>query len=104
MDEHHFAAKANSPQTVALPANDHRAELNPAQYQWPQNVLENPDGSPLLAAAGMVLGFIDTVVCLIKRGLQLVADVLVICDDYLTGALGQKYWIGTPLEAFCPKS
>src|SRR5437016_11325948 len=45
-DNHHFAGKANSPITVSVPVNDHSAELNVAQYDWPQETLENPDGSP----------------------------------------------------------
>ena len=103
MDDHHFAGESNSPVTVLQLANDHRSELNPAQYDWPKKVLENPHGSPLLAAAAMILGFIDTVVCMIKRGLQVAADVLVKCDELLRQHLGDKYWIGTPLEVFCPK-
>jgi len=101
-DNHHAFGEANSPITVTLPANDHRAELNAAQYDWPKKVRENPDGSPLIAAAGCVLGFIDMVVYLINKGLRFVADLLVAADEYMTAERGQKWWIGTPLEGLAP--
>src|SRR5437764_1401976 len=44
MDKHHIAGKANDPATVSVPVNDHRAELNTAQYDWPKGTLENPSG------------------------------------------------------------
>jgi hypothetical protein len=102
VDNHHVFGEANSPITAALPANDHCAELNAAQYDWPKKVRENPDGSPLIAAAGCVLGFIDMVVYLIKTGLRWVADLLVAADEYMTAERGQKWWVGTPLEGFAP--
>src|SRR5208283_31290 len=75
-DNHHVAGEANSPITVPVPVNDHRAELNVDQYDWPKKTLENPDGSPLRAAAAAVRGFVDTVLYLIKKGLLWVADML----------------------------
>jgi hypothetical protein len=101
-DKHHPFGQANRPITVNTPTNDHCAELNEAQRDWPQQVRENPDGSPLIAAAGCVLGFIDMVVYLIKKGLRWVADMLVAADEYLKTQLGRKYWVGTPLEPFAP--
>jgi hypothetical protein len=65
-DSHHFAMKANSPITVSVPVNDHRAELNVAQHDWPKQTRENPDGSPLIAAAACIRGFMDTILYLIK--------------------------------------
>src|SRR5215469_5508740 len=51
MDNHHPFGEANNPKiTISIPVNDHRAELNEAQNDWPKRILENPDGSPLLAA------------------------------------------------------
>ncbi len=47
-DNHHPAGRANNPATIRVPVNDHRAELSPAQYDWPRETLENPDRSPLL--------------------------------------------------------
>src|SRR5205085_11931210 len=60
-DGHHPFGEANSPITIQAPVNDHRGRLNVAQYDWPPKTLQNPKGSPLLAAAASVRGFIDTV-------------------------------------------
>jgi len=57
-EKHHVAGKANSPITISIPLNVHRA-LSMDQLDWPQNALRNPDGSPLLTAAGCILGFVD---------------------------------------------
>jgi hypothetical protein len=103
-DDHHFAMKANSPVTIPIPVNDHVADLNTAQQDWPQRTRENPDGSPLIAAAGAVRGFIDTIVYLIEKGLSWVAELLEKLDEWATAKHGPKYWVGTPLEAFVPKS
>ena len=102
-DNHHVYGKANDPATVSAPVNDHRAELNTAQHDWPKKTLQNPDGSPLLKAAACVRGFIDTVVYLIKSGLLLVADLLEKADALLAGKFGSKWWIGTELESYAPK-
>jgi hypothetical protein len=59
MDKHHIAGKANSPVTVPVPVNDHRAELNAAQYDWPKETLENPDANPNLKKAALIRGLID---------------------------------------------
>ena len=103
-DDHHFAMKANSPITVSIPANDHRAELNVAQYDWPKRTRENPDGSPLIAAAASIRGFIDIILYLINEGLHWIADMLEIADVCLVRKLGSKWWIGTELEKFAPSS
>jgi hypothetical protein len=103
MDNHHFAGKANSPITIQVPANDHCAELNVAQYDWPKQALENPDGSPLLAAAGCIRGFIDYILYLIEKGLRWIADMLEAADAFLGKQLGSKWWVGTELEKFAPE-
>ena len=41
IDEHHPAGRANDPTTTPVPVNDHCAELNPAQEDWPKETLEN---------------------------------------------------------------
>lgn len=102
-DRHHYAGEANSPVTISAPVNDHRAQLSPAQYDWPKKTLQNPDGSPLLAAAASILGFTDTVLYLIEKGLRWVADMLEKLDAYLVQKFGPRWWIGTPLEPFAPK-
>jgi hypothetical protein len=102
-DEHHFGAEANSPITIPVPVNDHRAELSVAQYDWPKKTRENPDGSPLLAAAGCLRGFIDSIHYLMTKGLVWVADMLEAADAFLANKLGPKWWIGTELEKFAPE-
>src|SRR5216683_5713747 len=75
MDQHHFAGKANNPTTIPIPVNDHRARLSVSQAGWPKSTLTNLEGSPLLAAAACVRGFIDTILYLIERGLHWIADM-----------------------------
>jgi hypothetical protein len=85
IDEHHVAGKANSPVTTPMPVNDHRAILSVAQYDWPTETLENPDGSPVLAIAARSRGYVDT-------------------DEYLKRQLLlPKWWINTEMEQFAPK-
>jgi hypothetical protein len=102
-DKHHVAGAANSPVTITLPANDHVAELTTAQHDWPKSTLENPDGSPLLAAAAYVRGFIDTILHLVEKGLHWIADMLEKADACLKEKLGPQWWLGTPLEEFVSK-
>jgi len=103
MDNHHPTGKANNPTTIPVPVNDHCAELNPAQDDWPKETLENPDGSPLLAFAGCVRGYADTAVYLIEKLLLPFATMLEVLDRYLVKTLGRKWWINTELEKFAPK-
>jgi hypothetical protein len=104
MDKHHVFGEANDPKTtVNIPVNDHRAQINEAQNDWPRRTLENPDGSPLLAAAGAVRGFIDTILYLVEKGLLWVAEMLEKLDEWATAKFGSKYWVDTPLEAFRPR-
>ena len=102
-DEHHPFGQANSTVTLEVPVNDHRAQLSVAQYDWPTKTLENPDGSPLLAAAASIRGFIDTVLYLIEKGLHWIADMLEKADAFLVRKFGNKWWTNTPLETFLPQ-
>jgi hypothetical protein len=102
-DGHHFAMKANSEVTVSLPVNDHVADLNTAQQDWPKRTRENPDGSPLLAAAGSIRGFIDVILHLIEKGLRWIAEMLETADAQLAATLGPKWWKKTELQQFAPK-
>ena len=104
MDNHHFADKANNPLTVPVPVNDHRAELSVAQYDWPRKTRENPDGSPLIAAAGCIRGFIDWVMYLIKTGVLWVAEMLETLDSLLVEKLGPQWWLNTRLAQWAPKA
>jgi hypothetical protein len=104
VDEHHVFGKANDANTtIPVPINDHRAELSRAQQDWPNKTLQNPNGSPLLAGASRVRGFVDTIVYLIEQGLLWIAAMLEALDAFLERALGPKWWCGTPLAQFAPK-
>jgi hypothetical protein len=101
-DNHHPAGKANSPITVPVPVNDHRSELSVAQQDWPPETLKNPDGSPLLAAAGRIRGFVDYLIYLSKKFLHWSAEMLEELDRFLKERLGPQWWRGTPLQRFEP--
>jgi hypothetical protein len=101
MDNHHPAGKNNSPITIPIPINDHRATLSVDQYDW-QLTLENRDGSPLLTAAACVRGFIDTTIYLIESLLHWTADLLERLDEVLIERLGPKWWLNTKLNQMLP--
>ena len=103
MDDHHVAMRANNPATMPVPVNDHRAELSVAQYEWPKKTRENPDGSPLIAAAGCIRGFMDCLFYLIETFLHWSAEMLEELDSYLIERLGPQWWLATPLKRFAPK-
>lgn len=92
LDRHHVAGQRNHDLTLPIPANDHRAILSPAQYDWPNKTLENPNGSPLRSAAGCIRGFCDTVVYLLEKLILWIADLLENLDEQLTDRFGDDYW------------
>lgn len=102
-DAHHVAGKSNSKVTISVPVNDHRAILSTAQWDWPKETRENPDCSPLLAAAGCIRGFADILVYLIKELLLWIADMLEALNALLVEKHGPKWWHNTELEKFAPK-
>ena len=102
-DNHHLAGEANNPTIIPIPVNDHRAQLNVAQYDWPKQTRENPDGSPLIAQAACIRGFSDTIVYLIEKLLLPGADLLETLDAHLVKRLGPAWWGETGLEKFAPK-
>jgi hypothetical protein len=75
-DRHHIAGKANSPATIPVSVNDHRAVLSTAQYDWPKATLENPDGLQLIKVAAGIRGFIDTQEYLINKVLRRLPELL----------------------------
>jgi hypothetical protein len=83
--------------------NDHRAHLSVAQADWPKATLINAQGSPLLAAAASVRGFVDSIFYLIERGLLWIADMLEKLDEFLLKELGPRWWHETDIEQFAPK-
>ena len=102
VDVHHVAGKANSPVTIPVPVNDHRARLTVAQDNWPKETRENPDSSPLLAAAAVLRGFIDTVSYLLER-LFWIVEMLEMAHPFLVKKLGPKWWLKMGLRQFKPK-
>jgi hypothetical protein len=103
MDNHHVAGRANSQVTVPIPVNDHRTVLSVAQYDWPRTTLENPQGCPLLAAAGCIRGFIDTILYLINKLLRWLAEMLEALSAFLFERFGQQWWLNTPIAQFARK-
>ena len=103
LDTHHVAGKSNSAVTIPVPVNDHRAILSPAQYDWPEKTLENPDGSPLLSATARIRGFADSQVYLVEQLLLEIPEMLETLDAFLARAHGPKWWLNTDLRRFAPK-
>ena len=103
-DDHHIAGQANSPLKLSAPINDHRASLSNAQYDWPRKTLENPEASPLLAAAACLRGFVDTFAYLSEPLVLDKVDMLELLDTMQERKLGKKWWKRTKLEAFEPES
>lgn len=98
MNEHHIAGRSNSDITISIRANDHRAQLSEDQRDWPQEMLQNPDGSPLLAAAACIQGFIDTLLYLVEQLLLWVVDLLVALNAHLVEKQGPRWWLNTNIE------
>ena len=97
LDRHHPAGDANHELTIPIPVNDHRAILNEHMQDWPKETLENPDRSPLLAAAGCIRGFCDTLIYLIEELLLWIADLLERLHSILIERFGARYWINWDL-------
>jgi len=103
LDDHHVAGEANSPVTIPIWVNDHRARLNTDQYDWPKETLQNPNASPLLAAAASNRGTADSTIYLAETFLYEKGEMLEALDIFLEERLGPKWWVGTPLEKYAPK-
>lgn len=88
---HHLSGQANSPDTGALPANDHAA-VSAMQSLWPRDTLRNPEGSPLLRAAAAVRGWLDMLRMMIERTLRWVPAALESLDALLTDRHGPRWW------------
>ena len=104
IDDHHVGGAANDSTTTPVPVNDHRAELSVAQEDWPRQTLENPDGSPLLAGAACMRGYVDTTLYFQQELLLRRAEMLEVLDPILKQKLGPRWWVGTELEQFQGKS
>lgn len=103
-DDHHVAGKANHPYTIPVPANDHRAILSEAQYEWPKRTRENSDRGPLLAVAGCIRGCIDTITYLLTKLLSWAADFAEQLDAFLVLHMGPKWWSSHAFVEFIERS
>jgi len=103
LDAHHVAGESNSAATISIPVNDHRARLSPDQYDWPKETLENPNRSPLLAAAACIRGFLDMLAYLAEKFLSWIPEMLETLDATLVKLHGPKWWRKTDLQKFSPK-
>lgn len=92
IDLHHVAGQRNDDTTIPVPVNDHRAELTPAMYDWPEETRENPDQAPLLANAGRIRGVCKMYTYLIEKLLLPSADSLEDLHRLLSEKHGKKYW------------
>lgn len=59
-DDHPFGRHSGG-LTIRIPINDHRAILSVAQYQWPPETLQNPEGDPFLASAARYRGLFNII-------------------------------------------
>jgi hypothetical protein len=102
-DDHHPAGKGNSPVTVPIQTNDHRAVLSPRQYEWPQETWVNLSGSPLLSGAACMRGYCETNNYLVAELLLPRAEMLEALDAFMKQKFGPEWWVGTDMERFAPK-
>jgi len=82
--------------------NDHRAELSVSQLNWPKEMLRNPTGCPVIAVAARIQGFAETLIHLLEKLILWIPEMLMGLSSFLKNELGEKWWIGTPLERFAP--
>jgi len=94
---HHAAGRRNSHATVPISGNDHRV-LSDMQRDWPVRTLRNPDGSPLLAAAAAIRGWLDVLWLLVQRTVGHVPALLESLDEGLRSAYGDRWWEALGLE------
>lgn len=91
-EDHHIGGQHNDPFTVPIPANDHR-RLNDMQNDWPERTLKNSDGSPLVGIAGLLRGWIDVLLLIIKQVLVKLPAALEDLNVCLTQSIGPAWWV-----------
>lgn len=91
-EDHHVGGKGNHPFKVPIPANDHR-RLNDMQNDHPDRTRQNPDGSPLLALAAVLRGWIDILHQIIEGLVGRIPTALENLDARLTAFIGLDWWI-----------
>jgi hypothetical protein len=91
VEAHHLAGRRNSDYTLPLPANLHRV-LSAQQQDWPEALRRNPDGSPLIALAAMLRGYLDLLHAALDRCIDALPDLLLQLDACLTQQCGDRWW------------
>ncbi len=104
-EDNHVFGKRNSDLTIRYPINDHRAVLSVAQYHWPPEVLENPDGDPFLAAAARFRGLYDNVEHMLRECVE-EAERLELLSASLHRKYGSRWWFdaAAPAPPFAKKT
>lgn len=90
-EQHHVAGRPNSDLVVPIPANEHRI-LSDLQEDWPDATRRNPDGSPLLAAAARLRGWLDILTLMIDRTVGQIPEMLEALDAWLRERIGHRWW------------
>jgi hypothetical protein len=86
----HTAGRVNHSVTVPLPGNDHRV-IDPLKGDWPKATRDNPDGSIVLAAAGCLRGWLDTMLVIIDRTCGWIPRLLELLHVWLCLKLGDGW-------------
>jgi len=68
------------------------------QRDWPEHTLRNPDGSPLLAAAAAIRGWLDVLWLVMQRTVGHIPVLLESLDEGLRTTYGDRWWEGLGLE------
>lgn len=97
IERHHPAGRHNSHATVPIPVNDHRV-LSDMQRDWPERTLRNPDGSPLLAAAAAIRGWLDVLWLIVQRTVGHIPALLESLDEGLQSTYGDRWWEKLSME------
>jgi len=97
IEGHHPAGRHNSHATVPIPVNDHRV-LSDMQRDWPERTLRNPDGSPLLAAAATIRGWLDVLWLIVQRTVGHIPVLLESLDEGLRTTYGDRWWESLNLD------
>lgn len=91
-EDHHLGGTRNHPFTVPIPANDHR-RLNDMQNDHPDRTRQNPEGSPLLAIAAVLRGWLDVLHRIIEGLVGGIPAALECLDAGLTASIGPTWWV-----------
>jgi hypothetical protein len=90
---HHVAGRQNDPDDIVpVLGNDHRVLSDAQTHEWPSRTLRNPEGSPLLAAAAAIRGWLDILRLVMDRTVGWVPGFLEALDAFLRTQRGEQWW------------